>query len=154
MNCIRFMNRSTRNDEDEEAATDSNSTNADLSSCNVNIEMGDLPAGNANATPSQPAPLIDGYPSLATWIAEDIDHETFIFRRFRWLTARSLSYLQSELIHLEIEIKKIDELEDLDSLVARRSWKDFQREDTRKKLMKKINLKLGQYRKWPATLCK
>jgi hypothetical protein len=49
-----------------------------------------------------------GYPSLAEFVAQDPDHETFVFRRFKALGARNLLHLQGELITLEDEIAAVD----------------------------------------------
>jgi hypothetical protein len=46
----------------------------------------------------------DGYPALADFIAQDPDHETFVFRRFKGLSARNILNLQGELIALEDNI--------------------------------------------------
>ncbi|KAK3939471.1 hypothetical protein QBC46DRAFT_149961 [Diplogelasinospora grovesii] len=49
-----------------------------------------------------------GYDVAAGWIASDRDGDTFIFRKFGELTARTLLYMQSELISLEEEVRKLD----------------------------------------------
>lgn len=49
----------------------------------------------------------EGYFGTGSWLAEDADNETFIFRKFDKLTAINLLYLQSEIIELE---KRIDEM--------------------------------------------
>jgi hypothetical protein len=54
---------------------------------------------------------VSGYPSLAAFIASDLDHSTAIYRRFDRLSARNLLYLQSELVALE---KQQDELDKQD----------------------------------------
>ncbi|KAF2436286.1 hypothetical protein EJ08DRAFT_655959 [Tothia fuscella] len=51
----------------------------------------------------------DGYPAVAKWIAQDPDHEGFIFRRFNRLCARNLLNLQSQLISIETELDALDE---------------------------------------------
>jgi hypothetical protein len=53
--------------------------------------------------------LRDGYPSLASWIAQDPDNETLIFRRFSRLAARNVLSLQAQLTVLEHEIDQLDE---------------------------------------------
>lgn len=50
----------------------------------------------------------DGYPSLADFIAQDPDHETFVFRRFKSLSARNILNLQGELIALEDDIAALE----------------------------------------------
>ncbi len=54
-------------------------------------------------------PQRDGYPALATWMAQDVDYEGFMFRRFDRLAARNILNLQSR--PLEIE-SAVDELYD------------------------------------------
>lgn len=51
----------------------------------------------------------DGYPALATWMNRDPDHETYVFRKFNRLGARSILHSQSRLIALEKEIDDLDE---------------------------------------------
>jgi hypothetical protein len=51
----------------------------------------------------------DGYPSLADFVAQDPDHETFVFRRFKQLGARNILNLQGELIKLEDEIAAVEQ---------------------------------------------
>jgi hypothetical protein len=68
----------------------------------------------------------DGYPSLADFIAQDPDHETFVFRRFKQLGARNLLDLQGELIKLEEDIAAVEQ-EAADSVdpelhLSMRSW--------------------------------
>jgi hypothetical protein len=68
----------------------------------------------------------DGYPSLADFTAQDLDHETFVFRRFKRLSARNILNLQGELIKLEDDIAAL-EREAADSIdpelhLSMRSW--------------------------------
>lgn len=51
---------------------------------------------------------INGYPSLAAFMASDDDKSTSIYRRFDRLSARNLLYLQSELVELEAQQKTLD----------------------------------------------
>jgi hypothetical protein len=53
------------------------------------------------------APL-DGFPSLAAFIASDPDHTSLVFRRFDKLAARNLLYLQSELAELQAKQDQFD----------------------------------------------
>jgi len=71
----------------------------------------------------------DGYPALADFIAQDPDHETFVFRRFKALSARNILNLQGELIKLEDDIAAL-EREAADSVdpelyLSMRSWAVF-----------------------------
>ena len=51
----------------------------------------------------------DGFPALAAWMNRDPDHETFVFRKFNRLGARSILHSQSRLVALEKEIDDLDE---------------------------------------------
>lgn len=51
----------------------------------------------------------DGYPALADFIAQDPDHETFVFRRFKALGARNILNLQGELIKLEDDVAALEQ---------------------------------------------
>jgi len=55
---------------------------------------------DVEAGPDCVCPL-DGFPSLANFIASDTDRTSLVFRRFDKLAARNLLYLQSELTELE-----------------------------------------------------
>jgi hypothetical protein len=50
----------------------------------------------------------DGYPALSDFVAQDPDHETFVFRRFKQLSARNIFNLQGELIKLEEDIAAVE----------------------------------------------
>jgi hypothetical protein len=68
----------------------------------------------------------DGYPALSDFVAQDPDHETFVFRRFKQLGARNILNLQGELIKLEEDIAAVDQ-EAADSVdpelhLSMRSW--------------------------------
>lgn len=71
----------------------------------------------------------DGYPSLADFIAQDPDHETFVFRRFKTLSARNILNLQGELIALEDDIAALEreaaESVDPELHLSMRSWAVF-----------------------------
>jgi hypothetical protein len=47
---------------------------------------------------------LDGFPSLADFIASDHDRTSLVFKRFDKLAARNLLYLQSELAELEAKL--------------------------------------------------
>lgn len=51
---------------------------------------------------------VEGYSSLAGFIASDSDKSTAIYRRFHRLSARNLLYYQSELAELEAEQDALD----------------------------------------------
>jgi hypothetical protein len=90
-----------------------------------------------------------GYPSFAEFVAEDTDNTGFVFRSFRVLVARSLLYMQSELIHLSLELEK-HEANGLESdgevRLAMRSWSQFIKDDGRRKLATDLSVKLKAYR--------
>jgi hypothetical protein len=102
------------------------------------------------------SPLIRGFPSLADFIASDIDHSSVIYRRFSRLSARNLLYLQSELAELEVQQDALDS-EDLkastDEKSVLRDWKEFRtraaagsiRDIERMDLAKKIQVALKEY---------
>ncbi|KAI1359186.1 hypothetical protein F5Y08DRAFT_332537 [Xylaria arbuscula] len=86
--------------------------------------MDELELGHRNR-PSE-SPKSTGYAQWASWIASDPDSEPFVFRKFDELGALNLLYLQSEMIHLETQIKELC-LEDvrqpdIDSINAARQW--------------------------------
>lgn len=72
----------------------------------------------------------EGFPAVAAFIARDPDNETFVFRRFKRLSARVLLHLQSELAELEHQLDEIDEeaakSHDLDLQLLQRDWGLFQ----------------------------
>jgi hypothetical protein len=100
----------------------------------------------------------DGYPSLADFIAQDPDHETFVFRRFKSLSARNILNLQGELIALEDDIAAL-ECEAADSVdpelhLSMRSWAVFHEnsrnnirtlEQRQKALASALEVKLKKY---------
>jgi hypothetical protein len=51
---------------------------------------------------------LDGFPSLAAFIARDPDHTSLVFKRFDRLAARNLLYLQSELAELQAKQDQFD----------------------------------------------
>ena len=69
---------------------------------------------------------VSGYPSLAAFIASDLDHSTAIYRRFDRLSARNLLYLQSELVALEKQQDELDKQDlisdELDGKAKARNW--------------------------------
>jgi hypothetical protein len=60
----------------------------------------------ADATPSILDGLVPGYPKLGAVMG--LMPETACFRRFASLNAKSLLYQQSELIHLENELRELE----------------------------------------------
>jgi hypothetical protein len=74
---------------------------------------------------------LDGFPSLAAFIASDNDHTSLVFRRFDLLAARNLLYLQSELAEMEAQLETFDaedhKVEDgsLDMKCCAMKWEKF-----------------------------
>jgi hypothetical protein len=101
-----------------------------------------------------------GYPSLAAFIASDPDHSIAVYRRFDYLSARNLLYLQSELAELEAQLHTFDQEDlrssddDLDNNFAR-DWKAYRerardptsRENKGLDLAIRIREKMKEYRK-------
>lgn len=101
---------------------------------------------------------IDGFPGVAAFIARDPDSETYVFRKFKTLTARALLHKQSELVDLERQLYDFDyeatsstQPEPMRSL---RNWEFFEKHaasDTlqakRKGLIDDIETKLQRYHK-------
>lgn len=52
---------------------------------------------------------IDGFPALASFIASDPDHSTFIYKRFDRLASRNLLILQSELAEMQSQLDAFDQ---------------------------------------------
>ncbi|KAL8703745.1 MAG: hypothetical protein Q9201_003070 [Fulgogasparrea decipioides] len=101
---------------------------------------------------------VKGYPSLAAFIASDTYKSTFIYRRFDRLSARSLLYLQSELVELEAEqdaLETEDQYSSTDELKGSRDWnilkargrgESYERDQKRLCLVYEIRQKLKEYR--------
>jgi hypothetical protein len=69
----------------------------------------------------------DGYPALADFLAQDPDHETYVFRKFKKLAVRNVLYLQGELTALEEEVETLEQeaakSTDPELHLSMRSWK-------------------------------
>jgi hypothetical protein len=101
---------------------------------------------------------VNGYPSLAAFIASDSDHSTAIYRGYHRLAARNLLYLEAELFQLE---RRQDELDDEDfrgDLSAKQYIRDFStfnsntnpRCKVRRELSIEIREKIKEYREFPS----
>lgn len=108
---------------------------------------------------------LNGYPSLANFIATDKDHSTAIYRRFDRLSARNLLHLQSELCELEARQDKLD-AEDFRGTIEQKgvlsNWAVFcakasqpenEREKLRMDLAKEIREKIKEYRERLPCIC-
>jgi hypothetical protein len=104
---------------------------------------------------------VNGYPSLAAFLSSDPDHSAEVYRRFDFLSARNLLYLQSQLAEFEAQLRAFDQ-EDLRTLAeedeytdSARDWKVFDEKarDVTSKAKKRMDLatqiseKLKEYRK-------
>ena len=103
---------------------------------------------------------VNGYASLAAFIASDRDRSTSIFRRFDRLSSRNLLYLQSELAALEKQQDELDAeiareinvvtvntktLGDWEALVGKSKAAENVREKEQVKLALEIRKKLKEY---------
>lgn len=97
---------------------------------------------------------VNGYPSLAAFIASDKDHSTSIYRSYHRVTSRNLLYLEAELFELE---KKLDDLDnedfrgDFTGKQFARSWSKLVSSDNprcieRVRLIKEIRNTIKEYR--------
>ena len=99
----------------------------------------------------------DGFPAVSAFIARDPDHETYVFRKFKRLTARMLLHLQSELVNLECQLDELDREadngDDKDLQRSMRNWEVFKSnaeardevEGKRKRLFDQIEATLRKY---------
>jgi hypothetical protein len=102
----------------------------------------------------------DGTPALADFLAQDPDHETYVFRKFKRLAVRNVLYLQGELTALEEEVETLEreaaKSDDPEVHLSMRSWKTLDEnaqkpgrekslESRLRELMGGLDAKLGQY---------
>lgn len=92
-----------------------------------------------------------GYGKLAA--VEGCDPNLLIYRKFAWLHNRLLLHYQDELAQLE---KKLEQYDNFQFRTAPRRLISRRRDDAlpdakRKELLKTIDEKLAQYRKWALT---
>ena len=102
---------------------------------------------------------VKGYPSLAAFIASDLDHSSVLYKRFNKLSARNILYLQSELAELERRQDEFDEQDLLDDDLSMkkiaRNWRAFSdaaavtgsRAEKRMELSIEIRNKIKEYSK-------
>jgi hypothetical protein len=87
-----------------------------------------------------------GYPTVAGLISKDDDFA--IFRKFRYLNARNLLYLQAELIHLENELETLDRGLDTEQHREKlKDWRAFAEDNVRLELAVRIRKTLQEYSK-------
>ncbi|KAI0544307.1 hypothetical protein F4679DRAFT_565419 [Xylaria curta] len=86
--------------------------------------MEQVELGQNHRIPTNPKPA--GYAQWARSIASDSDNEPLIFRKFDELAALNLLYLQSEMLHIEAQLRQLDQEEirepDLETINATRQW--------------------------------
>lgn len=108
------------------------------------------------ASAREPA-ISDGYPAVSRFISSDLDGESYVFRRFRTLTARKLLYMQSQILELEEQLADFDRAAaaspDWELYLAARSWERLianaesrEKEKQIRKVIDEIEVKLDNYR--------
>ena len=94
---------------------------------------------------------VDGFPSLAAFMASDRDGTAMILKRFDRLAARNLLTLQSELAELESRLDRFDreDQDSLDTMQSLRNWEAYKareaREPERMELMVRIRSTMREY---------
>ena len=94
---------------------------------------------------------IDGFPSLAAFMASDRDKTALIFKRFDRLAARNLLCLQSELAELESQLDQFDQDDQRsqDTMQSLRNWQAYRaratQEPERMELMTRIRKTIREY---------
>jgi hypothetical protein len=104
-----------------------------------------------------PRDFINGFPSVAAFIARDPDHSFSVYNAFHRLSSRNLLYLEAEILELQKEQDDLDfrdSRRDPDVQQCFRSWTRLKTgEDSeqakRIELIEKIRAKLKEYRKSP-----
>lgn len=103
------------------------------------------------STANPPPRYVDGYPSLAAFIASDRDGTTSIYKRFNRLAARNLLLLQSELADLQAQLDQFDleDKRDNETLQSLRCWEDYKKrtDPSRLELVQRIRVIMKEYSK-------
>lgn len=90
----------------------------------------------------------DGYPALADFLAQDPDHETYVFRKFKKLAVRNVLYLQGELTALEEEVETLEQEAakntDPELHLSMRSWRTLNENARRPGREKSLESRLQQ----------
>jgi hypothetical protein len=83
--------------------------------------MSSVSLEKGSKTPPQP---FQGYRRLSSFLAQDRDRSTSVYRGFRRVTTRNLLYLESELAELEARQDAMDDSDsqDMDGLASAASW--------------------------------
>lgn len=113
--------------------------------------------------PPESRPL-RGFSSLAAFMSQNSNSESFVFKRFDRLAARNLLYLQAELASLQDKLDNLDRADakppyDLEVRKCARSWEDFEaskdsssKQHERWILMHRTRATLREYRKYISML--
>ena len=102
-----------------------------------------------------------GFAGVASFIANDKEHSSSVYRRYEKLAARNLLYLQAELRELEVQLDEFDredargEVEEIELAMdwqALRAQAEAKRDSSskearRKKVIYKLRAKIKEYRK-------
>jgi len=104
-----------------------------------------------------PRDFINGFPSVAAFIARDPDHSFSVYNAFHRLSSRNLLYLEAEILELQKEQDDLDfrdSRRDPDVQQCFRSWTRLKsgedlEQAKRIELVEKIRAKLKEYRKSP-----
>ncbi|KAK3297131.1 uncharacterized protein B0H64DRAFT_391417 [Chaetomium fimeti] len=95
---------------------------------------------------------VDGFPSLAAFMASDRDKTTKIFKRFDRLAARNLLCLQSELVEIESQLDQFDRDDqgNREMMQTLRNWGAYKtrcaNEPKRMQLMARLRSTMREYR--------
>ena len=100
--------------------------------------------------------IVNGYPSLADFIAKDKERSTSIYRSYHRLTSRNLLYLEAELFDLEKRQDELDEQDLTGDLTSKQYAIDWSRLSTsddercveRRELLTMCRAKIKEYRKY------
>ena len=114
-------------------------------------------AERALRAPAREPAISDGYPAVSRFISSDLDGESYVFRKFRTLTARKLLYMQSQILELEEQLADFDRAAaaspDWELHLAARSWERLianaesrEKEKQIRKVIDEIEVKLDNYR--------
>jgi len=121
----------------------------------------DVEQGNPPQAPQAPLDQFPkGFPSLTAFISSNAKSESFIFKRFDYLAARNLLYLQSELAFLQHRLQQFDKADykakgdsGQEARDCARSWEEFERKKNsndaqreRWELVHRIRETLREYR--------
>ena len=99
---------------------------------------------------------VNGYPSLADFIASDKEQSASVYRSYQRLTSRNLLYLEAELFELERQQDELDSLDLKGDLTAKQYARDWATLSTstdprcikRRELLEKVKVKIKEYREY------